>query len=129
VTDWVWLEARDALAIHDQALALHGGASGVRDDGLLLSALARPRQIAAYDKTADLVTLATAYTTGIVKNHPFIDGNKRTGFIPGILFLELNGGEFVAREEDAAAAVLALAAGEWDEAAYAAFVRENARSE
>jgi len=127
VSNWLWLDERDARAIHDQPLILHGGASGVRDDALLLSALARPRQIAAYDKTADLATLAAAYTIGIVKNHPFIDGNKRTGFILGVLFLELNGGQFAAREEDAAAAVLALADGAWDEKAYAVFLRENAK--
>lgn len=129
MTGWVWIDERDARAIHDHALTLHGGASGLRDDGLLLSALARPKQIAAYAETADLITLAAAYTAGIVQNHPFTDGNKRTGFILGILFLELNGGRFAASEEDAAAAVLALAAGEWDDAAYTAFLRENASYE
>jgi len=125
MTDRVWLEEREARAIHDRALLLHGGAAGVRDVGLLQSALARPRQIEAYDETADLAALAAAYTGGIVKNHPFVDGNKRTGFIIGVLFLELNGKRFFASEEDAARSVLALAAGEWDEAGYAAFLREN----
>jgi len=125
MTGRVWLEEREARAIHDRALLLHGGAAGVRDVGLLQSALARPRQIEAYDETADLAALAAAYTGGIVKNHPFVDGNKRTGFIIGVLFLELNGKRFFASEEDAARSVLALAAGEWDEAGYAAFLREN----
>ncbi len=129
MTGWMWLDAHDALTIHNRALILHGGAGGVRDEGLLQSALARPQQIAAYADAPDLVVLAAAYTTGIVKNHPFVDGNKRTGFILGVLFLELNGKRFTASEEDAAAAVLALAAGAWDEAAYAAFLRVNVADE
>jgi death on curing protein len=129
MTDWVWLDERDARAIHDRALILHGGAAGVRDGGLLQSALARPQQLAAYDEAADLAALATAYTAGIVKNHSFVDGNKRTGFILGVLFLELNGKNFTASEEDAAAAVLMLAAGAWDEAAYAVFLREHIADE
>jgi death-on-curing protein len=129
MTEWVWLDEHEARAIHDRALTLHGGAAGVRDSGLLESALARPQQRAAYDESADIAALAAAYTAGIVKNHPFVDGNKRTGFILGVLFLELNGKKFIAREEDAAAAVLALAAGQWDEAEYAAFLRENVAGE
>lgn len=125
MTGWVWLDDHDAIAIHNRALMLHGGAGGVRDKGLLQSALARPRQIETYGDNADAVALAAAYTAGIIKNHPFIDGNKRTGFILGVLFLELNGKQFVASEEDAAAAVLALAAGEWDDDAYMTFLRAN----
>lgn len=125
MTAWAWLDEREARAIHDRALILHGGAPGVRDDGLLQSALARPQHLAAYEESADIAALAASYTAGVVKNHPFVDGNKRTGFILGVLFLELNGTNFTATEEDAATAVLALAAGEWDEAGYAAFLREN----
>jgi death-on-curing protein len=125
VTEWIWVGERDARAIHGLALAQHGGAVGVRDEGLLLSTLATPQQILSCGETTDLITLAGAYTVGIVKNHPFVDGNKRTGFILGILFLELNGGRFVANEEDAAAAVLALAAGAWRDDAYADFLRQN----
>jgi death-on-curing protein len=121
-----WIDARDALILHERLLALHGGADGVRDDGLLLSALARPRQRAAYDATADVPTLAALYTAGVVGNHPFVDGNKRTGFLLGVLFLELNGWSFAAHQEDAANAVIALAAGEIDEAAYGAFLAANA---
>ena len=121
----VWIDERDALALHSRLLALHGGAGGLRDSGLLQSALARPQQQHAYAKTADIIDMATAYTAGIVRNHPFLDGNKRTGFVIGILFLELNGYRFVASEEDAAQAVLKLADGTLDEADYSAFLRGN----
>lgn len=125
MTEPLWIEERDALVLHDRLLALHGGAAGIRDDALLKSALARPQQIYAYADSPDLIDLAAAYTVGIVRNHPFIDGNKRTGFVVGILFLELNGYRFSANEADAAQAVLALAAGTLDEASYAAFLRAN----
>ena len=121
------IDERDALALHDRLLALHGGAPGLRDGALLLSALARPRQIFAYADTPGIVDLAAAYTVGIVRNHPFIDGNKRTGFVVGILFLELNGYRFTASEEDAAQAVLKLAARALDEADYTNFLRANSR--
>ncbi len=122
---WVWLDAHDALAIHDRSLTLHGGGAGVRDQGLLQSALARPQQLAAYGEGVDAIKLAASYTAGIVQNHPFIDGNKRTGFILGVLFLELNDQSFLASEEDAANTVLQLAAGELDESGYAAFLKAN----
>ena len=121
----LWIDERDTLTLHDRLLALHGGAAGVRDSALLKSALARPQQIDAYADAPDLIDLAAAYTAGIVRNHPSIDGNKRTGFVVGILFLELNGYRFSANEADAAQAVLALAAGTLDEAGYAAFLRAN----
>ena len=129
MTRWVWLDANDALAIHDRALVLHGGASGVRDEGLLQSAMVRPQQLAAYGEAVDEIKLAAAYTAGIIKNHPFIDGNKRTGFILGILFLELNGMRFGASEEAATEAVLGLASGSFQETDYEAFLRENTRRE
>ena len=122
----VWLEERDALVLHDRLLALHGGTPGVRDDALLQSALARPRQHFAYAKDVNVIDMAAAYTAGIVRNHPFVDGNKRTGFVVGILFLELNGYRFTAPEEDATEAVMALAAGTLDESGYAVFLRANA---
>jgi death on curing protein len=122
----IWIELGDAVALHERLLALHGGAEGLRDDGLLNSALARARQMLAYDERADVIDMASAYTSGIVKNHPFVDGNKRTGFVVGILFLELNGYRFTATEAKAADAVLALAAGALDEVGYTAFLRENA---
>ena len=123
----LWIEERDVLAIHDRLLALHGGATGLRDPGLLQSALARPRQHHAYAKDADVIAMAALYTAGIVRNHPFVDGNKRTGFVIGILFLELHGFDFKASEEDAAQAVMALAAGTLDEAAYTVWLRANAK--
>ena len=126
--DAVWIEECDALVLHDHLLALHGGATGFRDAGLLKSALARPRQHEAYGNSPDVIDLAAIYTAGILRNHPFVDGNKRTGFVVGILFLELNGYRFTATEEDAAQAVLALAAGQFDEAAYGGFLRENSVS-
>ncbi len=123
----LWLDEQDALTLHDRLLALHGGAAGLRDPGLLTSALARPRQHFAYAEAAGTIPLAALYTAGIVRNHPFIDGNKRTGFVLGILFLELNGARFTASEEEAAQAVLALASGALDETGYAAFLAANTR--
>lgn len=123
----IWLDERDALAIHHRLLALHGGAPGVRDESLLSSALARPLQHHAYRKAPDHIAFAAIYTFGIVRNHPFVDGNKRTGFLIGILFLELNGFHFQASQEDAAQAVLALASGQLDEAGYGAFLRANTK--
>jgi death-on-curing protein len=123
----VWIDERDALAIHDRLLALDGGRAGVRDPGLLKSALARPKQIHAYGNRPGTVTLASAYTAAIVRNHPFVDGNKRTGFILGALFLELNGYRLTASEEDATQAVIGLAAGTLDENAFAAWMRVNVK--
>lgn len=126
MTEPGWIDEQDALTLHDRLLALHGGAAGVRDDGLLKSALARPQQHFAYAEDAGIVQLAAIYTAGIVRNHPFVDGNKRTGFVVGVLFLELNGFAFTASEEEAAQAVLALASGTMDEAGYTAFLLANA---
>jgi death-on-curing protein len=123
----VWIETRDVIAIHDRLLVLYGGATGVRDRGLLESALARPRQHHAYADSPDMAEMAALYTAGVVRNHPFVDGNKRTGFLVGVLFLELSGFEFRASEEDATQAVTSLAAGTMDEAGYLAWLRENIR--
>ncbi len=120
----IWVDRRDVLAVHDMLLALHGGMLGLRDEGLLESALARAQQIWNYG-SPDPIAMATAYTSGIVRNHPFFDGNKRTGFVTGILFLELNGYRFTASEEAAAQAVLSLAAGQMDEIGYTSFLRAN----
>ena len=122
----LWIDERDALALHDRLLALHGGAVGLRDDGLLKSALARPRQHFAYAESPDIVDMAAAYTWGIVRNRPFVDGNTRTGFVVGILFLEINGYRFSASEGDTAQMVLELASGNLDEAGYIAFLRAHA---
>jgi death on curing protein len=120
-----WIGERVALAIHGRLLSLDGGLSGVRDLALLQSALARPQQLHAYNDKFDLVDLAASYTVGIIRNHPFTDGNKRTGFVIGVLFLEINGGKFTATEESAAQAVLSLAAGTLDESAFVEWMREN----
>ena len=125
MTNPIWIDERDALTLHDRLLALHGGKAGVRDENLLRSALARPQQCLSYAEDADIFDMATAYTAGIVRNHPFIDGNKRTGFVVGILFLELNGYHVTANEEEAAQAILNLAAGTLDETGYTAFLRAN----
>ena len=122
---FAWLDEPEALAVHERLLVLHGGAAGVRDAALLASALARPQQIAAYREDAEVIDLAVAYKVAIVRNHPFIDGNTRTGFVLGVLFLELNGARFVADEAAATRAVMGLADGTLDEAGYTAFLRAN----
>src|SRR6202171_1601784 len=123
----VWIDERHALAIHQRVLGLHGGAAGLRDRALLESALARPRQHYAYASAGkpDIMAMAALYASGIIRNHPFLDGNKRTGFVVGILFLELNGYRFTASEEEAAHVVIALAGGTLDEPGYTAFLRAN----
>lgn len=125
MTDPIWIEEGEAVALHDRLLALFGGPSGVQDRGLLQSALSRPQQHFAYPGP-DIVEMAALYTAGTVRNHPFVDGNKRTAFVVGVLFLELNGYRFTASEELAAQAVLALAAGDLGEEGYTAFLREHA---
>ncbi len=122
----IWVEEDLVFAIHDRQLVEHGGADGVRDESLLHSALGRPLNHLAYG-SAEIVELAAKYTAGIVQNHPFIDGNKRTGFVVGILFLELNRYSFTASEEAAAQAVLELAAGTIDEDGFCQFIRANAK--
>jgi len=122
-----WIDERDVLAVHDRLLALHGGLSGLRDRGLLESALSRPRQHYSYSEKVDIIDMAALYTTGIVQNHPFVDGNKRAGFLAGVMFLELNGLDFLSSEEDVIRMVLALAAGDLDEAGYAAWLRSNVK--
>ncbi|HWX53963.1 MAG TPA: type II toxin-antitoxin system death-on-curing family toxin [Verrucomicrobiae bacterium] len=125
----VWIEERDALAIHERLLGLHGGAAGLRDRGLLESALARPRQYHAYASAGqrDIIAMAALYAAGIIRNHPFLDGNKRTGFVVSVLFLELNGYQFTASEEESVHAVIALAAGTLDEDGFAAFLRAHVK--
>lgn len=120
----VWLERDAVLIFHEDVLREHGGASGVRDKSLLDSGLARARNAFAYGEE-DLCVLAALYAAGVVKNHPFIDGNKRTGFVCAAVFLELNGLRFVAPEGEVVAMTLALAASEADADAYAAWLRDN----
>ena len=121
-----WLTRSECLALHDMMLAHYGGCSGIRDEGLLESALARPRQLHHYGNPS-LPEMAAAYAAGIVKNHPFLDGNKRTGFMMGAGFLERNGCKFFASEADVVIRTLALAAGEMTEADYASWLETNSK--
>jgi death on curing protein len=126
VASWTWIDPNVVLAIHDEQLAEHGGAMGIRDAGLLESVLGRPQNLAAYDEP-DHADLAGAYAYGIARNHPFVDGNKRTAFVSAELFLALNGCDLMAQDTDCVLTMLALAAGELDEAAFAAWIRRHAR--
>jgi death-on-curing protein len=110
MTEPVWITVEDCLSFHDKVLARFGGAGGVRDAGLLESALARPRHLLAHG-TPTLFDLAATYAHGIVRNHPFFDGNKRSGLLAAALFLEANGIRFAAAEEAAVVQMLALASG------------------
>jgi death-on-curing protein len=121
-----WVLAETVLALHDQLLAAFGGSGGIRDPGLLESALARPRHLFAYGRP-DLFDLAASYGFGLARDHPFVDGNKRTGFTVAATFLELNGYVLEAEEADAVVETLALAAGDRPEAAYAAWLRRHSR--
>ena len=119
-----WLNLEDCIIIHDKSLEQFGGANGIRDNGLLESAIARPQQLLHYG-TASLYELAASYVYGIIKNHPFIDGNKRTGFIAGALFLQSNGLMLIASEEDALAYTVALAASDITEKDYANWLSKS----
>jgi death-on-curing protein len=119
-----WLGREECLALHEMMVAQYGGTTGLRDEGLLESALGKPQNLFAYGDPT-MADLAASYASGIVKNHPFLDGNKRTGFMMGAGFLERNGYEFLADEADAAIRTLALAAGEMTEKAYAAWLETN----
>ena len=120
----VWVEEADCLSFHEKLLARFGGAAGLRDRGLLLSALARPKQLFAYEKPT-MFSLAAAYALGIVKNHPFFDGNKRSGLLAAALFLESNGVRFSATEESATLKTLQLAAGDITADDFAAWLAET----
>lgn len=119
-----WLPEWLVYEVHDNQIAEHGGASGVREAGLLESALARPLNAFAYG-VEDILDLAALYPAGVLKNHPFVDGNKRTGFILSELFLNANGWSLDATDDDVIACVLLLAGGEWDEENYAVWLRET----
>ncbi len=118
-----WVSKETVLVLHDRSLALHGGAPGVKDEGLLESALARPANGFHYEGVADICTLAAIYLVAIASNHPFIDGNKRAAFLAAGLFLRLNGRRLTAGQADAARAVLAVAAGERDVGTLAEWIR------
>lgn len=121
---WIWLDRAVLFAAHDEQLAEHGGATGLRDKGLFDSALGRPLNLAAYE-SPDVCALAASYAVGLAKNHPFIDGNKRTALIAMELFLWLNGAELIASDAECVLVMLAVATSEWDEATLAAWLRER----
>jgi len=121
-----WVLREVVFAAHEQSLAQFGGAAGMRDEALLDSALGKPLNLFAYGKPS-LFDLAASYGYGIIKNHPFVDGNKRTGFIVAVVFLELNGYAFHASEVDATLKTLALAAGELSEAGYSDWLKANSK--
>lgn len=121
---FVWIEESVVWAVHEAQLAEHGGSAGVRDSGLLNSALARPQNLVAYG-SPDAADCAAAYGFGIARNHPFIDGNKRTAFVCAELFLVLNGHELVADDLSCVTTMLAVAAGELNEASFAAWLRQH----
>ena len=119
-----WISLAVALAVHEEQLAEHGGGSGVRDRGLVESALARPQQLAAYGEP-DLADLAAAYGYGIVRNHPFVDGNKRTGAVVMELFLALHGVELACSDAELVETILALASGDLSQEALATWLRQR----
>jgi death-on-curing protein len=126
VSDWRWIDRRALLLLHDESIAEHGGAAGIRDEGLLDSALARPLNLMAYGDP-DWAELAASYGVGLAKNHPFVDGNKRAAFLAVGLFLALNGHRLVATQADATLTMLAVAAGSLDEPGFAAWLRTHSR--
>jgi death-on-curing protein len=125
VKEPIWLIKSAVIAVHDMMIARFGGSAGIRDEGLIDSALARPANKYHYDNDADLTKLAAAYADGIVQNHPFVDGNKRTGFIAAYMFLDLNGFKLIADEVSATAMTLSLAASEIDAEDYGTWLAGN----
>ena len=122
MNDWKWINRKVLLLLHDESLAEHGGASGLRDEGQLDFALARPLNVALYSD-ADVAGLAASYGVGLAKNHAFVDGNKRAAFLAVGLFLATNGYRLVATQADATLTMLAVAAGDLDEGALADLTR------
>lgn len=121
---WRWVSKEVVLAIHHEQIAEHGGSDGLRDEGLLDSALARPQQLDAYNKP-DTTALAAAYAFGIARNHPFVDGNKRTAFVVAATFLILNGFVLTASEQEVVETFLRLAEGSLPEDQLAAWLQAN----
>ncbi|TMH31786.1 MAG: type II toxin-antitoxin system death-on-curing family toxin [Betaproteobacteria bacterium] len=121
---WRWIDKRLLLILHDESLAEHGGKAGMRDEGLLDSALARPLNLVAYGKPDD-AALAASYGIGLAKNHAFVDGNKRAAFLAVGLFLGLNGYRLTASQAEATLAMFSVAAGEVSEPEFADWLRKN----
>jgi len=126
VKEPIWLRKDVLLAVHDRLLSEHGGSSGIRDEGLLDSALGRPQNPFGYGKPT-VFALASAYACGIIKNHPFIDGNKRTGFMAAYLFLGINGCELTATETEVVLKTLAVAEGEMNDQEYGASLKMSSK--
>lgn len=122
--NWIWIDKKLLHLLHDESLAMHGGASGVRDEGLLESALARPLNLASYGEP-DVAALAAAYAHGLAKNHPFVDGNKRAAFLSVGLLLGLNGWRLTATQAEATLAMFGLAAGDLDAEGFATWLRSR----
>lgn len=123
---WVWLSFKLVHAVHEKQLVEHGGPSGIRDEGLLASALARPRN-SALNESSDAASLAASYAFGIARNHPFVDGNKRTAFVAMEVFLDLNGFELDISDEAAVLNMLDFAAGQVEESVFAQWIRDHLR--
>lgn len=127
--EWIWIVDSVVLAIHEAQLAEHGGMVGIRDEGLLASALARPHNVQACGEYPDAASLAAAYAFGLSRNHPFLDGNKRTAFVVMELFLNLNGWILNAEDADCISAMEALASGKLSEKAFAKWLRDQLATE
>ena len=121
----VWLQRRVLELLHSESIAEHGGADGLRDEGLFESALARPKNLHAYEDVTDLKRLAASYAFGLAKNHAFIDGNKRIAFIAAVLFLRINGRRLTADQAEATLVMLSLASGAMSEDEFAVWIRKN----
>lgn len=126
MTDWIWIDPGILLTAHDEQLAEHGGASGIRDLGLFESALARPQNLAAYGEP-DAAALAASYAYGIAKNHAFVDGNKRTALVALEYFLALNGLELAADDSQCVLVILSVASGAFSEDELASWIRQHLR--
>lgn len=122
--NWRWIDRKLLVLLHDESLAMHGGASGLRDEGLLESALARPLNLAGYGEP-DVAALAACYAFSLAQNHPFVDGNKRSAFLSVGLFLGLNGYRLTASQAEATVVMFGLAAGDIDEPTFAAWLRDH----
>lgn len=126
MTNWVWIDPDVLLAAHDEQLAEHGGAAGIRDRGLFESALARPQNLAAYE-SPDAAALAAAYGFGLAKNHAFVDGNKRTALVALELFLAINGFELTADDRQCVMVMLSVASGAFSESELAEWIRKHVK--
>jgi death-on-curing protein len=120
-----WIEKEALLMLHDMSLAEHGGLPGIRDDGLLDSALARPKNLISYAPDTDIAALAASYAVGIARNHPFADGNKRAAFVSVGLFLQINGWKLATSAVEATQVMLGVASGELEEDAFAQWIRDH----